>query len=178
MDPPTRRWWTIGTMFAVPPDIPRTIFAGFGCRRMRSPALLWLLQRRTWPLCHNAHVRPTFGLPTGSNMSWSTSGSRKRWSKRPRPMIPSSWCRIITCAAAQDGAGKAAQRDHHHVLAYSLAQLESYGICPWRQEILEDSLAAASSGFTRARQPFSVLYRSHLEARIDRDSSTVSYGGR
>ena len=95
-------------------------------------------------------------------------------------MIPSSWYRIITLRCCLRWCGKnCPTRPSSCSGTFPGPTPESYGICPWRREISKDSWAAASSGFTReARQPFSVLYRSYLEARIDRDSSTVSYGGR
>jgi trehalose 6-phosphate synthase len=56
---------------------------------------------------------------------------------------------------------------------------ESFGICPWRDEILEGMLGSTILGFhTRFHcQNFVETVDRNLEARIERESSTISYGG-
>jgi trehalose 6-phosphate synthase len=56
---------------------------------------------------------------------------------------------------------------------------ESFSICPWREELLEGMLGSTILGFhTRFHcQNFVETVDRHLEARIERESSTISYGG-
>jgi hypothetical protein len=49
-----------------------------------------------WPLCHIAHVRPTFRTATGNITSRSIASSPTPSSPRRRSPIPSCWCRITT----------------------------------------------------------------------------------
>src|SRR5207237_6126881 len=56
---------------------------------------------------------------------------------------------------------------------------EWFGICPWREELLEGMLGSTILGFhTRFHcQNFVETVDRYLEARIERESSTISYGG-
>jgi trehalose 6-phosphate synthase len=57
---------------------------------------------------------------------------------------------------------------------------ESFGICPWREEILQGLLGSSILGFhTRVHcNNFIDSVDRILEARIDRNSSTISYGSK
>jgi trehalose 6-phosphate synthase/phosphatase len=56
---------------------------------------------------------------------------------------------------------------------------ESFGICPWREELIAGLLGSTILGFhTRFHcQNFVETVDRFLEARIERESSTISYGG-
>ena len=57
---------------------------------------------------------------------------------------------------------------------------ERYGVCPWGQQMLEGLLGSSILGFhTRAHCTYFMDSVDRLlEARIDRDDSTISYGGK
>ena len=178
MDRPTKKWWIIGIMFACRRIIPRTIFVGFGyCRRMKSPAFTMASLTRLWPRATMRMCGLRSGLLTGSNMSRSTNGSQRPWSKRPRPMIlRHPWCRIILHYCPR-WYGRVAERDHHHVLAYSLAQLRKLCILVRGGGILEGLLGSSIVGFHTREQTISVLSSMHFEGASTAAHRPSHYGG-
>ncbi len=134
-----------------------------------------------WPLCHNAHVRPTF-----RTSDWEQYVA-----------VNERFAKAVVEEAKTDDPVILVQ-DYHFALLPKMVReklpnatiimfwhipwpnSESYGICPWRQEILEGLLGSSIVGFhTREHgNHFLSCIDRILEARIDRDSSTVSYGGR
>src|SRR4029078_351506 len=56
---------------------------------------------------------------------------------------------------------------------------EAFGICPWREEILDGLLGSSILGFHtqyHCNNFFDTVDR-YLEARVTRETSTISYGG-
>ena len=80
-------------------------------------------------------------------------------------------------AAAGDDPREAAARHHPHLLAHPLAEPESFGICPWRREILQGMLGSTILGFhTRFHcKNFIETVDRFLEARIEHEHSTISF---
>lgn len=134
-----------------------------------------------WPLCHIAHVRPTF-----RSSDW-----------RYYAAINERFAQAVYEEATTDNPVVLVQ-DYHLALLPKLIRdklptatiimfwhipwpnAESFGICPWREEILEGLLGSSILGFhTRVHcNNFIDSIDRLLEARIDRNSSTVSYGGK
>lgn len=134
-----------------------------------------------WPLCHIAHVRPTF-----RSSDW-----------KHYVTINERFAQAVYEEATTDNPVVLVQ-DYHFALLPKLIRdklptatiimfwhipwpnAESFGICPWRQEILEGLLGSSILGFhTRVHcNNFIDSIDRVLEARIDRNSSTVSYGGK
>jgi trehalose-6-phosphate synthase len=134
-----------------------------------------------WPLCHIAHVRPTF-----RSSDWNHYVA-----------INERFAQAVSEEATTDNPVVLVQ-DYHFALLPKLIReklpnatiitfwhipwpnAESFGICPWRQEILEGLLGSSILGFhTRVHcNNFIDSIDRVLEARIDRNSSTVSYGGK
>src|SRR5574338_438671 len=134
-----------------------------------------------WPLCHIAHVRPTF-----RSSDW-----------RYYAAINERFSQAVYEEATTDNPVVLVQ-DYHFALLPKLIRdklptatiimfwhipwpnAESFGICPWREEILEGLLGSSILGFhTRVHcNNFIDSVDRLLEARIDRNSSTVSYGGK
>ena len=56
---------------------------------------------------------------------------------------------------------------------------ESFGICPWREEILDGMLGSTILGFHTPfhRKNFLDTVDRYLETRIEQEASTISYGG-
>ena len=133
-----------------------------------------------WPLCHIAHVRPVF-----------RSGDWEQYIRVNR-----RFCNAV-CDEARTEDPVVLVQDYHFALLPQLIRSrlpkatiitfwhipwpnsESFGICPWRDELLRGMLGSTILGFhTRFHcQNFVETVDRYLEARIERESSTISYGG-
>lgn len=133
-----------------------------------------------WPLCHFAHVRPVF-----RSSDWTQyARANRRFAE-------------AVCAEARTEDPVVLIQDYHFALAPRLIaeqlpkatiitfwhipwpNAESFGICPWRDEILNGMLGSSILGFhTRFhRQNFLETVDRYLETRIEHESSTISYRG-
>jgi trehalose 6-phosphate synthase len=133
-----------------------------------------------WPLCHIAHVRPTF-----------RSGDFDHY-------------RIVNAKFADAVAAEAKTadpivlvQDYHFALLPRLVRErlpdatiitfwhipwpnpEAFAICPWRRELLDGLLGSSILGFHTQFHcnNFMDTVDRLLEARVDRESFTISYGG-
>lgn len=133
-----------------------------------------------WPLCHMAHVRPVF-----RSADWE---QYKRANQRFADAV---------CDEARTEDPIVLIQDYHFALAPRLIARrlpkatiitfwhipwpnpESFGICPWRDELLRGLLGSTILGFhTRFhRQNFVETVDRYLETRIERESSTITYRG-
>lgn len=131
-----------------------------------------------WPLCHIAHTRPTFRT--------------QDWEQYRR--VNEKFAEAV-CEEAKTENPVILIQDYHFALAPKLirerlpkatiitfwhipwANAESFGICPWREEIIEGLLGSSILGFhTRFHcNNFLDSADRFLECRIDRDSSEISY---
>ena len=133
-----------------------------------------------WPLCHIAHVRPVFRTPD--------------WEQYLR--VNRRFAQAVRSEARTDDPVVLLQDYHFALLPRMVRELlpkatiitfwhipwpnsESFGICPWREELLDGMLGSTILGFhTRFHcQNFIETVDRYLEARIDRESSTISLGG-
>lgn len=133
-----------------------------------------------WPLCHTAHIRPTF-----RSADW-----------KDYVTVNERFARTVYEEAKTDNPVILIQDYHFALLPKLLRELmpkstvitfwhipwpnaERYGICPWREEILTGLLGSSILGFhTRLHcNNFIDSVDRFLEARIDRDHSTISRGG-
>ena len=133
-----------------------------------------------WPLCHLAHVRPVF-----RSEDWAQyQAVNRRFAD-------------AVCAEARAEDPVVLIQDYHFALAPRLIaerlpkatvitfwhipwpNSEAFGICPWRDEILAGMLGSSILGFhTRFhRQNFIDTVDRYLEARIEHETSIVSYRG-
>ncbi len=134
-----------------------------------------------WPLCHVAHVRPVF-----------RSSDWKQYVD-----INERFARVVHEEAKTDNPVVLVQDYHFALLPKMIRDRlpnatiitfwhipwpngELYGICPWQEQILEGLLGSSILGFhTRVHcNNFLDSVDRVLEARIDRHSSTISYGGK
>ncbi len=131
-----------------------------------------------WPLCHVAHVRPTF-----READW----------ERYREINQRFADAVVAEARSEDPV--VLVQDYHFALLPAMirAQLpkatiltfwhipwpnpESFGICPWRREILQGMLGSTILGFhTRFHcKNFIETVDRYLEARIEHEHSIISY---
>jgi trehalose 6-phosphate synthase len=134
-----------------------------------------------WPLCHIAHVRPVFRTPD--------------WQQYLR--VNRRFADAVQAEARTDDPVVLVQ-DYHFALLPRLVRErlpkatiimfwhipwpnpESFGICPWREELLDGMLGSTILGFHTSFhcQNFVETVDRYLEARIERESSTIVHGGR
>jgi trehalose 6-phosphate synthase len=134
-----------------------------------------------WPLCHIAHVRPTFrssdwNYYVAINERVGQAVSEEATTDNPVVLVQDYHFALLP-KLIRDKLPNATIITFWHI---PWPNAESFGICPWRQEILEGLLGSSILGFhTRVHcNNFIDSIDRVLEARIDRNSSTVSYGGK
>ena len=133
-----------------------------------------------WPLCHVAHVRPVF-----------------RESDWEQYQIVNQRFADAVVAEARGEDPVVLVQDYHFALVPAMIRArlpratiltfwhipwpnpESFGICPWRREILEGMLGSTILGFhTRFHcKNFIETVDRFLEARIEHEHSTISFKG-
>ena len=134
-----------------------------------------------WPLCHIAHVRPTF-----RSSDW----------EHYRNVNAKFASAVVAEANAMDPI--VLVHDYHYALVPRLLRNrlpdatiitfwhipwpnpESFSICPWREELLDGLLGSSILGFhTRFHvNNFLDTVDRVLEARVDREAMTISYLGK
>jgi trehalose 6-phosphate synthase len=134
-----------------------------------------------WPLCHIAHVRPTF-----------RSGDRAMYEKVNRKFADA----VVEEARTSDPI--VLVQDYHFALLPRMIRdrlpgatvitfwhipwpnPEAFGICPWREDLLDGMLGSSILGFhTRFHcNNFLDTVDRTLEARVDRETFEVTYGGK
>jgi trehalose-6-phosphate synthase len=133
-----------------------------------------------WPLCHIAHVRPVF-----RSTDWEQYVA-----------VNQRFADAVVAESHTDNPVVLVQDYHFALLPQMVRELmpkatiitfwhipwpnpESFGICPWREEILEGLLGSTILGFHTSFhcQNFLATVDRYLEARIEHEASTVSYGG-
>jgi trehalose 6-phosphate synthase len=134
-----------------------------------------------WPLCHIAHVRPTF-----------RSGDRKQYIEANRKFAQA----VVEEAKTPDPI--VLVQDYHFALLPRMIRNrlpeatvitfwhipwpnpEAFAICPWREELLDGLLGSSILGFhTRFHcNNFLDTVDRLLEARVDRETFEVTYGGK
>jgi trehalose 6-phosphate synthase len=133
-----------------------------------------------WPLCHIAHVRPTF-----------RSADWEQYRK-----VNELFARTVVDEATSDDPIVLVQDYHFALLPRMIRQLmpdativtfwhipwpnpEAFAICPWRAELLDGLLGSSILGFHTQFHcnNFVDTVDRTLEARVDRETFTVSYRG-
>ncbi len=133
-----------------------------------------------WPLCHIAHVRPVFRSEDWEayrrvNRRFADAVLREARTEDPVVLVQDYHLALVP-RMVREKLPKATIITFWHI---PWPNPESFGICPWRHEILEGMLGSTIIGFhTRFHcQNFVETVDRTLEARIERESSTISYGG-
>ena len=134
-----------------------------------------------WPLCHLAHVRPVFRSSDWQvyreiNERFALAVIEEAKTDNPVVLVQDYHLALLPKMV----------RDHlPHATIITFWHIpwpnpERYAICPWHREILEGLLGSSILGFhTRFHcSNFIETVDRSLETRIDRDSSTISYGGK
>ncbi|MBI4502601.1 MAG: trehalose-6-phosphate synthase [Gemmatimonadetes bacterium] len=134
-----------------------------------------------WPLCHVAHVRPTF-----RSSDWKAYLKVNRVFARAVAKEASSPDPIVL---VQDYHFALLPRMVHEMLPTATIitfwhipwpNPEAFAICPWREELVDGLLGSSILGFHTQFHcnNFVDTVDRLLEARVDREAFTVSYAGK
>lgn len=134
-----------------------------------------------WPLCHIAHVRPVFRSTDWDqyvevNRRFADAVIKEAHTDNPVILVQDYHFALLP-KMVKEALPKATIITFWHI---PWPNPESFGICPWRQEILEGLLGSTILGFHTPFhcQNFIQTVDRYLEARIEHDASTISYGGK
>ncbi len=133
-----------------------------------------------WPLCHIAHVRPIFRTPDWEqyvrvNRRFADAVKAEARTDDPVVLVQDYHFALLP-RLVRERLPKATIITFWHI---PWPNPESFGICPWREELLDGMLGSTILGFhTRFHcQNFVETVDRYLEARIERESNTISHGG-
>lgn len=134
-----------------------------------------------WPLCHIAHVRPVFRqsdweMYRAVNEKFADVIAATAKSRDPVILVQDYHFALLP-KMLRERLPRATILTFWHI---PWPNSESFGICPWREEILEGMLGSTILGFhTRFHcNNFLDTVDRFLESRIDREQSTISYLGK
>jgi len=133
-----------------------------------------------WPLCHIAHVRPVFRTPDWEqyvrvNRRFADAVKAEARTDDPVVLVQDYHFALLP-RLVRERLPKATIITFWHI---PWPNSESFGICPWREELLDGMLGSTILGFhTRFHcQNFIETVDRYLEARIERESNMISHGG-
>ncbi len=133
-----------------------------------------------WPLCHVAHVRPTFRAADWAqyvavNRKFAEAVVAEARTEDPVVLVQDYHFALLP-KFVRERLPKATIITFWHI---PWPNPESFGICPWKEEILEGLLGSSVVGFhTRYHgNHFLETIDRFVESRIDRDTGTVSLRG-
>jgi trehalose 6-phosphate synthase len=133
-----------------------------------------------WPLCHIAHTRPTFRAPDWEhyrnvNQRFADIVADEARSEDPIIMVQDYHFALLP-RMVRERLPRATIITFWHI---PWPNPEAFGILPWREEVLEGLLGSSILGFHtqfHCNNFFDTVDR-FLEARVDRETFTISYGG-
>ncbi|MEO6745888.1 MAG: trehalose-6-phosphate synthase [Caldimonas sp.] len=133
-----------------------------------------------WPLCHVAHVRPVFRESDWEqyrvvNQRFADAVVAEARSDDPVVLVQDYHFALLP-AMVREKLPRATILTFWHI---PWPNPESFGICPWRKEILEGMLGSTILGFhTQFHcKNFIETVDRFLEARIEHEHSTISFKG-
>ena len=131
-----------------------------------------------WPLCHVAHVRPVFRESDWQhyrtvNQRFADAVVAEARSENPVVLVQDYHFALLP-AMVRTKLPRATILTFWHI---PWPNPESFGICPWRREILQGMLGSTILGFhTRYHcKNFIETVDRYLEARIEHEHSTISF---
>jgi trehalose 6-phosphate synthase len=134
-----------------------------------------------WPLCHVAHVRPVFRESDWEaykavNQRFADAVVAEARSEDPVVLVQDYHFALLP-AMVREKLPQATILTFWHI---PWPNPESFGICPWRREILQGMLGSTILGFhTRFHcKNFIETVDRYLEARIEHEHSTIAFGGK
>jgi trehalose 6-phosphate synthase len=134
-----------------------------------------------WPLCHIAHVRPTFRSGdwdqyVAVNRKFARAVASEAKTKAPIVLVQDYHFALLP-KMIREVLPQATVITFWHI---PWPNPESFAICPWREEIIQGLLGSSILGFhTQSHcNNFVDTVDSCIEARVDREALTVSFGGK
>ena len=133
-----------------------------------------------WPLCHIAHVRPVFRADDWRHfvdVSQRFADAVVESAKRPDPLVlVQDYHMPLVPQLIRDRLPQATVVTFWHI---PWPMSETFGICPWREQLLEGLLGSHIMGFqTRSHcRNFIDAVDTFLESRIEHDDSTIHRAG-
>ncbi|MBS1962028.1 MAG: trehalose-6-phosphate synthase [Bdellovibrionales bacterium] len=132
-----------------------------------------------WPLCHIAHTRPTFRSEDFEqyrkvNALFAKAVLEEAKTQNPVILVQDYHLALLP-RLIREKLPEATIITFWHI---PWPNSEAFGICPWREEILAGLLGSSILGFhTRFHcHNFLDSVDRYLEARIERETMTISYG--
>jgi trehalose-6-phosphate synthase len=133
-----------------------------------------------WPLCHMAHVRPVFRTSdweqyVAVNQRFADAVLREARTDDPVVLVQDYHFALLP-RMVREKLPKATIIMFWHI---PWPNPESFGICPWREALLEGLLGNTLLGFHTPFhcKNFLETVDRYLETRIEHEASTISYGG-
>jgi trehalose-6-phosphate synthase len=133
-----------------------------------------------WPLCHIAHVRPVFRTSdweqyVAVNQRFADAVVQEAQREDPVVLVQDYHFALLP-RMVREKLPRATIIMFWHI---PWPNPESFGICPWREEILEGLLGNTLLGFHTPFhcKNFLETVDRYLETRIEHEASTISYGG-
>jgi trehalose 6-phosphate synthase len=133
-----------------------------------------------WPLCHIAHTRPVFRASDWEhyrtvNQRFAQTVVQESRTENPIILVQDYHFALLP-RMIRERLPQATIITFWHI---PWPNSEAFGVCPWRAELLEGLLGSSILGFHtqfHCNNFFDTVDRT-LEARIDRETSTISFGG-
>ena len=133
-----------------------------------------------WPLCHIAYVRPIFRESDWQQyvaINQRFADAVVREATRPDPVIMvQDYHFALLPRMIREQLPKATILTFWHI---PWPNAEAFGICPWKEEIIEGLLGSTVLGFhtrSHCNNFFDTVDR-YMESRIDREQASVTFGG-
>jgi trehalose 6-phosphate synthase len=134
-----------------------------------------------WPLCHIAHVRPIFRSTDWEHyvvINQRFADAVVKESKSDNPVVlAQDYHFALLPKMIRKALPKATVITFWHI---PWPNPESFGICPWRDELLMGMLGSTILGFHTPfhRKNFLETVDRYLETRTEHESSTIYHGGK
>ena len=133
-----------------------------------------------WPLCHIAHTRPIFRIQDWEhyrtvNQRFSDAVVKEARTDNPIVLVQDYHLALLPRLVREQLPGATIITFWH----IPWPNPEAFGILPWREAVLEGLLGSSILGFHtqfHCHNFFDTVDR-FLEARVDRETSTISHGG-
>jgi len=134
-----------------------------------------------WPLCHIAHVRPTFRYADWNqyvevNRKFAQAVVDEAKTRAPIVLVQDYHFALLPRMIRE-------KLPHATIITFwhiPWPNPESFAICPWREEIVEGLLGSSILGFHTQFHcnNFMDTVDSCIEARVDRETFSVTFGGK
>ncbi|MGE0527540.1 MAG: trehalose-6-phosphate synthase [Bdellovibrionales bacterium] len=134
-----------------------------------------------WPLCHMAYTRPTFRTEDYEhyrrvNQKFADVVVEEARTENPVVLVQDYHLALVP-RMVRNRLPQATIITFWHI---PWPNPEAFGICPWREEILDGLLGSSILGFHTLYHCINFIdtVDRFLESRVDRETSTISFGGK